>query len=345
MSAFPSSGNDQTHAGGGRAPVSVVIPAYNSGRWICEALESVFAQTDPPAQVIVVDDGSSDDTPARVRPYRDRIEYIRQANAGVSAARNRGVAAATGEFVAFLDSDDVWHPRKTRLQMEVFRRTPQLGVLSTPTYDWPAAGHPPVGDFARLPMTPVSWTDMAVKNRMNTSSVVVRRELLRRAGPFDVTMQGPEDRDMWLRLVQLAPGANLEIPLSGYRITPGGISQNPDKCRDGMLRILKKLQDGGAWQGRRWLRRKAYGYVNHACSSLYSDAGRQATALSCAFKSLAWYPLPFDPAEVAVRFERPRRLAVIALRLLGLKRRRRDCCLQRDESVNRGICPAGGAAA
>jgi hypothetical protein len=129
---------------------------------------------------------------------------------------------------------------------------------------------------------------------------------------------------MWLRLVRLAPGASLEIPLSGYRITPGGISQNPDRCRDGMLRILEKLGASGAWRGRRALRNKAYSYVNHACSSIYSDRGRHLMALACVLKSFAWYPFPYRADEVVVPRERTKRLAVIALRLLRLRPHRRE---------------------
>jgi len=92
--------------------VTVVIPTYNYGRYICETVESALGQTYSPVEIIVVDDGSMDDTRERLATYGDRIRYIHQQNRGLSAARNTGIQAARGEFVALLDSDDLWLPDK-----------------------------------------------------------------------------------------------------------------------------------------------------------------------------------------------------------------------------------------
>ena len=110
--------------------VSVVIPAYNAGRYIDEALESVLGQTHRRVEAIVVDDGSTDDTRARVQAYGDRVRYLGQTNAGVGAARNRGLAAATGDFIAFLDADDVWRPEKLEVQLAVAARHPASGLIA-----------------------------------------------------------------------------------------------------------------------------------------------------------------------------------------------------------------------
>lgn len=100
--------------------ISVIIPTYNNGRWLGEAIDSVLCQSSPPVEIIVVDDGSTDETEDIVRQYDDpRICYIRQQNAGVSAARNTGLARATGEFVAFLDGDDRWRPEALTGLLEV----------------------------------------------------------------------------------------------------------------------------------------------------------------------------------------------------------------------------------
>src|SRR5271165_7143352 len=97
--------------------ISVVIPTYNYGRYVPQAVESVLAQTFKDFEIIVVDDGSTDDTPQQLEPYQDRIRVHKQANQGVSAARNAGVRLARAALVAFLDADDVWHPRKLEIQM------------------------------------------------------------------------------------------------------------------------------------------------------------------------------------------------------------------------------------
>src|SRR5262245_56795787 len=99
--------------------VSVVIPSYNCGHLVTEAVDSALGQTTPPTEIIVIDDGSKDDTGERLSGYEGRVRYFRQENQGVAAARNSGVQEAVSEFVAFLDADDVWHPRKLELQLEV----------------------------------------------------------------------------------------------------------------------------------------------------------------------------------------------------------------------------------
>ncbi|HEY2324319.1 MAG TPA: glycosyltransferase family A protein, partial [Thermoanaerobaculia bacterium] len=100
--------------------VSVVIPSYNYARYLGEAIDSALAQTLPPLEVIVVDDGSTDETSEVLATYADRIRVLRQKNSGVAVARNSGIAAAHGEYVAFLDADDIWLPRKLELQMARF---------------------------------------------------------------------------------------------------------------------------------------------------------------------------------------------------------------------------------
>lgn len=302
-----------------RAPVSVVIPTFDSGRFVTQAIDSVLAQTLPPSQIIVIDDGSRDDTHERLVPYAEHVLYVRQENQGVSAARNHGIRQATSEFVAFLDADDVWHPCKLELQMGALSRSPDLGLLGTHSFDWPAVAFPDVPRSAHGPLRFVDWQDLVVKNHLWTSSVVVRRRVLLQAGPFDTKMQGPEDRDLWLRIAECAGVANLELPLMGYRDVPGSVSKRAETCYRSMRRILHKLDERKMWRGRWLLRRKAYSYVYHSCSLLYDAAGARGTALTSGLKSFAWYPLPYRRNEVQVSVERVKRFLVIWLRLLGLK--------------------------
>jgi len=111
--------------------VSVIIPTYNRAGSVVRAVESALNQTAPPMEVIVVDDGSTDATPEALRPFGDRIVYIRQENQGVSAARNAGIAASRGSLIAFLDSDDIWMPWKLELQLTCFASYPDLVLLGT----------------------------------------------------------------------------------------------------------------------------------------------------------------------------------------------------------------------
>ncbi len=109
--------------------VSVIIPAYNSGPYLVKTLESALGQTYPDREIIVVDDGSTDDTPSCVERYGAAVTYIRQESAGVGAARNRGLAAARGEYVALLDHDDLWEPDKLAVQVAVAARHPGSGLI------------------------------------------------------------------------------------------------------------------------------------------------------------------------------------------------------------------------
>ena len=109
-----------------RMTVSAVIPAYNSGESIARAIESVLCQTYPADEIIVVDDGSTDNTAEMVQSFGERVIFIRQENAGASVARNTGIQAARFDWIAFLDADDEWVPEKLRLQVELLQRHPEL---------------------------------------------------------------------------------------------------------------------------------------------------------------------------------------------------------------------------
>ncbi len=323
-------------------PVSVVVPSYNCGRWVTQALDSVLSQTRRPAEIIVVDDGSRDDTAERLQPYRSHVRYLHQANRGVAAARNAGVAAAGQPWVAFLDADDVWHPRKLELQLAVLARRPDLVLLGARLFPWPAEEFPDLGQDADGRLDDLSWNRLVVRNHLATSGVVCSRDALKRAGPFDTTLQGPEDWDLWLRVAESGDAANLELPLVGYRSVAGSVSRQAIRFHDGMLRVLQKVGERGLWAGRRLTRRKAYAVLNHECSFVFGAAGRYCTAIRLALLSLWWYPLPLQQAEVGVARGRLKRLAVHVLRALRLKSadRTRPAGLSdgRLDAVNRMKC-------
>ena len=287
--------------------VSVVIPTYNSGPLVEEAIASVLAQSHPAAQIIVVDDGSTDDTPQRMQRFAGRIEYVRQPNGRVAAARNAGVARATGEAIAFLDADDAWHPRKLERQIAVLAREPKIGLLATRLSPWP-------GEFApdeRLvggQIDEVPLASLLVLNSLATSSIVVRRTVLDQAGPFDTELFGPEDYDLWLRCTRLAKAAMLDEALTGYRDTSGSLGKQAETMRRGLLRIHAKLDAAGAWPSR-WLRRKCRAHIDYTTGYMYFAAGQPRRAAGLLAQSLIRYPLPMRPTEVRYRWARLKLLA------------------------------------
>ena len=164
----------QASDGAGGPTVSVVIPAHNAEAWIGDAIDSVLTQTHAATEIIVVDDGSTDGTGARLREYGEKIRVVTQPNAGVSQSRNVGMRAARGEFIAFLDADDVWDPRKLELQVWAMRENPEIGVLGTRVHLWPKR----VGavDDRNLPRVErIEREQLMVKNYLTVSAVMVRR--------------------------------------------------------------------------------------------------------------------------------------------------------------------------
>ena len=165
----------------------------------------MVSQSFPPAEIIVVDDGSQDETRQRLDSYKGCIRYVYQANAGVAAARNQGLRLASGDAIAFLDADDFWHPAKLEIQAAALAARPDLGLLATRVFDWPRPTLPEIAHGPEAPVGLIPWERLAIKNRITTSSVLVRRSVLQQVGEFDTGLYGPEDYDLWLRIAEMAP--------------------------------------------------------------------------------------------------------------------------------------------
>jgi cellulose synthase/poly-beta-1,6-N-acetylglucosamine synthase-like glycosyltransferase len=185
--------------------VSVIIPAYNAALYVGEALGSVFEQTFRDFEVIVIDDGSTDDT-ARVvqRASAGRARYLRQPNAGPSASRNRGVLESSSSLICFLDADDVWMKDKLTRQVECLQRNPQAGLVYT---DYSRGRLQETSPGSRLKAYSHKGSgnvfyNLLRQNFIHTSSVMLRREVLPSAGLFDPNLRGTEDLELWLRIAR-----------------------------------------------------------------------------------------------------------------------------------------------
>lgn len=161
------------------ADVSVIIPVYNAAPWLAETLESVLGQSAPPRQIIVVDDGSTDDSAAIARRYLPRIVLVQQPNAGCAHARNRGVALATSEYLAFLDADDYWTSEKLALQLAAFAQNPVLEAV--------------LGQVKQTCTLTTAQPDavgfgMDAQDGYNLNTLLIRRQAFHRIGAFDPTI-------------------------------------------------------------------------------------------------------------------------------------------------------------
>lgn len=210
------------------ALVSVIIPAFNYGRYLPEAIESALNQDHAAREVIVVDDGSTDDSLAVVARFGSAIRCIRQENAGLSAARNTGIRAAQGTYIALLDADDSWLPRFLSTALAPWRDRPGLGAVHS--------GFQCIDEGSRpLPQVCVSTVpDGQMYDRLLDgeffvpSAVVTRRECFDRVGLFDERLRGSEDWDMWLRVARQYPFGGLAEPLVNYRIHGHNMSADPE---------------------------------------------------------------------------------------------------------------------
>ncbi|GIX46766.1 MAG: glycosyl transferase [Candidatus Tectimicrobiota bacterium] len=188
----------------GEPLVSVVIPTYNRAAMLREAIASVLAQTYRHWELIVVDDGSQDDTPAVVQAFGSQLTYLRQAHAGVSAARNRGAAAARGELLAFLDSDDLWLPQKLAAQVALLQRRPQVAACYTDEI-WVRCGVRVNPRQVHRKFSGWIFFQSLPRCVISPSSVLLRRCLWQQLGGFNETLPACEDYDLWLRLTLRAP--------------------------------------------------------------------------------------------------------------------------------------------
>lgn len=223
--------------------VSVVIPAYNAASYIARAVDSVLAQTYPWREILVVNDGSTDATARVLAAYGDAIQALHQANAGAGSARNRGLRAARGEFVAFLDADDRWLPDKLARQVKTLTANPSIGFCSTRT-------RVETPDGARLNDWSCPVPDKTVLHALflnpgaipgSASGVMVRRRLFEEVGLFDEHLR-QEDTDLWFRLAAATGYACIDEPLTVIVKNPDSRSGNLAAMRAAALEILRRYR-------------------------------------------------------------------------------------------------------
>lgn len=274
--------------------VSVIIPAYRCAATIGRAIDSVLSQTRKADEIVVVDDGSPEDLSEALAPYCEHIRVLRKTNGGASSARNAGISACTGDYVAFLDSDDMWHRDKLAKQMALFAKYPELGLVAsryvilspdgTEEY-YPRLSDAPWDTVLKL-SGPVAF-DLAML--MWTSSVVIRREVIGK-DRFDEHLRIAEDRDLWMRLVQKAP-VLLQSELMATLVERDGSLSRSDidlDCRC-MLTLISRYENLlGSAGVRRWQAR-----VQRRWAAAYLGLGQSGKAIRPALRRLRYQP--FSP--------------------------------------------------
>ena len=302
--------------------VSVVIPTFRHASTVVAALESVFAQTFDDYEVIVVNDGSPDDTAAVLAPYvaDGRIRYLEQPNAGQGAARNRGIGLARGEFVALLDDDDQWPPDKLAWQLALLRARPDA-VLA---YGF---ARPTNGEPWRYPEPP--GPDGQVRQRLldgnfilSPGQTLVRAAAMRQVGAFDPAIWGADDWDLHIRLAAIGEFAYEERIALHYRMHATNASRNIPRMFANACRVLHKHL--GRWplpgRARAWFRCRAGLGRMAAVAELphfyrHLAEGQRASAAASALRIVRYWP------QIAFR----RKLVPTSvLQMLGLRRSAAD---------------------
>ena len=218
------------------------MTAFNQSHFLAEALNSAMAQRDCELEIILVDDGSEDETEQISARFANHVEIVRTAHCGVAAARNTGWRGARADVIAFLDGDDVWLPEKLKWQLEALTAQPDAALIyadtmrmrpdGTPIDRWGLHMRPVVGD---------SLLPMLRQNRVHTSTVVMRRAVLEELGGFDETLPGWEDIDLWTRTAARYPYGYIDRVLARYRMHAHGISHLAMDLADGRLTSTGRL--------------------------------------------------------------------------------------------------------
>lgn len=230
--------------------ISVIIPTYNRAYLVKDAINSVLSQTYQEFEILVVDDGSTDDTVKVVNSFQDeRIKYIYQENSGKpSVVRNKGIKEAKGDFIAFLDSDDLWHPEMLEKHINILKDNPDIGFSTNwslyQTFDGKELFQKKCLAHNQKEYLEYMLLDPD-KAYTGTGSSLIRKEILQKAGLFDEEMTFCEDWDLFFRMAALSEIYNIEEILTYVRNHKESISKTPDvtKFKEGYLRFLQKAFD------------------------------------------------------------------------------------------------------
>jgi glycosyltransferase involved in cell wall biosynthesis len=274
--------------------VSVIIPAYNSASFVHLAVQSALEQSYARREIIVVDDGSSDGTRKVLDPFHDRVKYIYRQNGGPSAARNTGIESSEGDFLCFLDADDIWASNKLERQIAFMEHHRNVALLSCGWRKFRNDGSPQAPfltqetgkNDGRIFPVPEAFIRLVKSNFITTSTVMARRECFEKAGLFDVKLPTVEDRDMWLRISAHLVVAHAPWIVCKKRVHPTNVSRDKERMFKMRVRVLEKNRSlfPGLAPSSLWNNRLAQSHWKAGCVSLAKN--NKVEARRAALRSL-----------------------------------------------------------
>jgi glycosyltransferase involved in cell wall biosynthesis len=295
--------------------ITVIIPSFNCERYIRQTLDSVLAQTHPDLEVLVIDDGSTDGTPAIIESYGEPVRLVLRKNGGVCRARNAGITMARGDFICLLDHDDYWYPDKLARQVQALCERPDAGVAYSTFRPWvvdPATRvHPSPstidpsasGDGIDDDFSGWIYHHLLMDCYVLTSTAMFRREVFERCGGFDESLPYSEDWDLWLRISRVYPFVKLRTTTTLYRFhaSQGNRWVRPVDYRTQLLHAAVRRWGYASPDGRRasrwgFWRQLALYHRAYACTQL------QAGHLGRGLQSLwaAWTCFPVQPKPLGM---------------------------------------------
>lgn len=287
----------QTRPEGNEPTISVVIPVYEQPQLLNEALDSVMKQTFNDIEAIVVDDASDTDFKPIIDRYGDQVRLLNHdENKGAAEARNTGIDAARGEYVAFLDADDRWISTKLEKQLEVFERAEaNLGLVYTGFVQYELDGT----EWERYPNARGDiYLEELERDRVHpTSTVMVRWECLERVGGFDPSLPSRQDYDLWIRITEHYKVGYVDEILVDKREQSDSISKDFDRRIEGDLAVFEKVKDRTADLGM-GTRNQIFSYHHHVIGRDYESNGKRWKALQ--HLGLAIIRYPFRPISWAM---------------------------------------------
>ena len=276
-----------------RPDVSVIIPAYNCAGLVRASLDSALSQRGVTLEVIVVDDGSTDDTVGIVESYGEPVRCIRQSNQGAYVARNRAAAAARGDWLAFLDADDLWFADKLVKQLQLAE--PEVGLIYSDYSHMDSSNRVRgrASDAAELVQGKI-FDHLLVDNFIGTSTVLMRTRIFNELGGFATDITGCADWDMWLRYAVGDREVRVYTePLSAYRWHAGQMSKSFAARQRNRLEVIERAVNRARQRGHpvsRSLERKAYGN-SWATAAWFVGSADRWQAWKWTLRALAWQPL------------------------------------------------------
>lgn len=275
--------------------VSVVIATRNRVELLGEAIRSVLRQTFREFEVIVCDDGSTDGTEALARSFGPPVRYLKLEHTGrPGAPRNRGVEAARGELVAFLDDDDLWEPEKLAMQLALLEREPTLGLVYTGRQVLLPDGSRSEPVLPSSGKRPTGLLDLALSARFpHVCTVLIRRDLLRRVGGFDESMATAEDLDLMLRLARVARAGCVREPLAVVRRRSGTLSERSGALafRNAVNVLEAQLRANDLTFAQRLRCRATLSRLNEGLAARLAEEGDGAAAHRESLRALRYGPL------------------------------------------------------